>query len=484
MRITRIYIEKYKGLENFEVFFDHDISILVGENWSGKSRILEFISDVLVPIKNNKALLVKGNFEIEFSNGIILSKDNWNKNPEVIPRIIAYYSWDNKWLENLYDKYDQLLVSELVKNAKKKNKADEDEWTSIEPTKNTFFFRPYYLEVILIYLFMMREYNEGISELLFSMWIEEEFNLMFFFKKPSWGDKKKQYWWSKWKLIEIIQFIEHMSHEKTFENWEQECHLTLDWRIEAFLQFDWGKDFGILEAFDLLYINWLLENISFSFRKNWVIWNSTQLSEWERQNIIINGLKFYFWWTNTLMLLDEPDAYLHPKWQREYIPKLQETFLTDGTWWGTKLRWDDHKTWNDNIAQLILTTHSPLLIWGSEKVDVVGLSKWQITCATNPKKYKKSISDIDVYGNRADFIYKEVFGLESTRALEVEELVIKLHDSLWNQKWEIQDPEIKESRKQLSKYIWDDITDIDLSYLSSESLTKLLLQARSNEKNK
>ncbi|HIP20020.1 MAG TPA: hypothetical protein EYG70_02725, partial [Sulfurimonas sp.] len=65
------------------------------------------------------------------------------------------------------------------------------------------------------------------------------------------------------------------------------------------------------------------------------------LSEGEKQLLIILGLKELLSSENTLFLLDEPDTYLHPKWQKNFVKELLE-FDTDN--------------------QFITTTHSPLIL--------------------------------------------------------------------------------------------------------------------------
>jgi len=223
--------------------------------------------------------------------------------------------------------------------------------------------------------------------------------------------------------------------------------------------------------------------------------NANDLSDWEKQLLATYGLSNFLDDQEDIFIFDEPDTYLHPNWQRSFIPDITNwhgfSWLADSEWSGLLADdWVWLVTSREIPSHFIITTHSPLLVGSSDKIDIYWLENvWgntQIKCSSNNQVDPKwsGFNLIDVYGNRADFIYKEVFGLESTRALEIEDLVTRLHDSLSKQRRENQDVEIEKSRKQLSEYIGDDITDLDLSYLSTESLTKLLLQARSNEKNK
>lgn len=86
------------------------------------------------------------------------------------------------------------------------------------------------------------------------------------------------------------------------------------------------------------------------------------LSEGENQLLIVLGTVLITGVAETLFLFDEPDTYLNPKWQREYIQMLEDFNLEDE---------DSH---------LIVTTHSPLLVQNIEgensyKYDLILLSK-------------------------------------------------------------------------------------------------------------
>lgn len=61
-----------------------------------------------------------------------------------------------------------------------------------------------------------------------------------------------------------------------------------------------------------------------------------------------------------LILIDEADLYLHPKWQREYLSNIT-TFL--------------NKIFPDNRFQIILTTHSPFIISDVSKENIMLLYK-------------------------------------------------------------------------------------------------------------
>ena len=71
MVITKIHIENYKSLRTFDLTFNNDLNIIVGDNEAGKSSLLEAINIGLTCQLNNKSL----SFELSpylFNSGVVL----------------------------------------------------------------------------------------------------------------------------------------------------------------------------------------------------------------------------------------------------------------------------------------------------------------------------------------------------------------------------------------------------------------------------
>ena len=54
MRVSKVKIESFRGIQTLEVDLERDITVLVGENNSGKTSVLEAIRFGLDIIKSNK----------------------------------------------------------------------------------------------------------------------------------------------------------------------------------------------------------------------------------------------------------------------------------------------------------------------------------------------------------------------------------------------------------------------------------------------
>ena len=74
-----------------------------------------------------------------------------------------------------------------------------------------------------------------------------------------------------------------------------------------------------------------------------------ELSEGEKKLILIECIAKVLTDDESLMLFDEPDVFLHPKWQRSFLGTLKHT---------------------SRKAQTIITTHNPILLGDSQREDI------------------------------------------------------------------------------------------------------------------
>lgn len=95
-----------------------------------------------------------------------------------------------------------------------------------------------------------------------------------------------------------------------------------------------------------------------------------------------------------IVLIDEIDLHLHPMWQRTIMRYLSERFVN---------------------TQFIVTAHSPLVVQAAANANIVLLRREgdHVVIDNNP---------MSVLGWRADQILTSLFGLESSRSVEIAEL--------------------------------------------------------------
>jgi predicted ATP-binding protein involved in virulence len=132
----------------------------------------------------------------------------------------------------------------------------------------------------------------------------------------------------------------------------------------------------------------------------------TSLSSGEKQLFIrALGIKFLNP-KNSIILVDEPEISLHPDWQRLII-KVYESL--------------------GNNNQLIIATHSPLVISSAKKESLRILERNKTK--NGNKILVKSYNDFaDVYGIEANRVLTEIMGLSTTRPPEIENKIRRLRE--------------------------------------------------------
>ena len=142
-----------------------------------------------------------------------------------------------------------------------------------------------------------------------------------------------------------------------------------------------GEERALFEVLRTMFIDDILDDIQITFVKNE---NGEPkpfsiLSEGEQQAITIKGLTELLSGENTLFLFDEPDTFLHPKWQRNFIAEIEQN---------TEL---NHK----NEISYVIATHSPQILSNAnpEKTFVKIIEDGQLVEQT-PKHYGREISSI------------------------------------------------------------------------------------------
>ena len=150
--------------------------------------------------------------------------------------------------------------------------------------------------------------------------------------------------------------------------------------------------------------------------------------------------------TPGIVLVDEIDLHLHPKWQRVIIDNLTKTFPN---------------------VQFVVTTHSPIILLGAMgEAQMIVLDNQEIKDVTS-----SSFSTYDV----SQILLSDLFGLQSSRAPQWDNLIKEQEELLG--KHNLSDNEqarLKEIEKQLSALSYGDtlksVQSRDLIYKIAEQL--------------
>lgn len=153
-----------------------------------------------------------------------------------------------------------------------------------------------------------------------------------------------------------------------------------------------------------------------------------QMSEGEQQLLTVLGLILITGKDDCLLLLDEPDTHLNPKWQRDYVELLKEFDISGGR------------------SHMIVATHSPLIVQSSKDADLV------LFKLNENGNIHAVVSELQFHTWRIDHVLTSpYFGLESARPKD------ELLDSFMKKRKEIMAKKklTKEDQKSLTAYTKD-----------------------------
>lgn len=441
MKIKSIYVPDFMILNDFKIEFEvkKNLAVIIGDNGSGKSTLLEVIAYIFGHLHKyfvlgDKTAEFIDKYEIEFysiyrdrqykvylKSVYVNQKTNTFKpiikidDEEIsisnidklyggfknfLPsRIAVYYAGEANYLRTLCEHFESKFINEIIK--------DKNPYSLVPlklPVERPFYYiKKQYLGIILTSLLANTNDNQIIQflgDMIGDVNISNA-EVKIVLKKPEWANKRNDNLWGiNSKLVE--QFIDKLNVKANYvDSTDTENEIaysffgTID-LIPLFNEFSAERDFSFI-LLDTLLFNGILSHISVDFKlKDGSIINSERLSEGQRQFIVTGGLGI-LWkaMPNKLFLYDEPDVFLHPKWQRKYIPFIQDFF--------------------DNSFALI-TTHNPSL--------VSDVKREQVFLFRYGKIIHKSMK---TYGQKLEQLFIDYFGLDSTRNIESSELFDSLY---------------------------------------------------------
>jgi energy-coupling factor transporter ATP-binding protein EcfA2 len=399
MHINHLFIPKYYHLENFKCDFRKPISVFIGENGSGKSRVLEAIIEIFRNLYYTESLPIPFRYLIKYEiayNNIEISSLNdkyeikINGEEKEISEILQISkSWVYK---KIPEKLEGILPGNIFlyysgqsdRIVKHFGKIEEDYQNGLKDgfdmgLKPLFLFKPLHGKIILLGLLASK--LEGIKSFLlenFSIVGIDSFEIRL--RRPKWSNSSKANVDNFWNAQKIVG--EYLSDLKKYS--DSEIKLTNDRialafsaeKLEALLNLRYiGYESKLVQILDSLHTADFIENIIVNFSTiDGNIINFENLSEGEQQQIAIKGITELLRGEETLYLLDEPDNYLHPSWQ--------ETLL------------EDLAVYKDK-THFLITTHSPQLLTNAnpEYSELFVLSKGELI-EDIPNYFGKDVNSI------------------------------------------------------------------------------------------
>ncbi|MEE4198849.1 MAG: AAA family ATPase [Bacteroidales bacterium] len=476
MQLVDLHIKENGILKNFTLDFlkksNNNISVFIGENGSGKTTVLEsiikifswfiknekpafefelnyivrldetikessaFISSttdyILVKLfSNNDIVDIECNIGDVFIKGIKSIKSNKllssikqsikNNKYKLLPDSIAiYYAGESTNIKKIVEAHNDEF-SEAIRELYNEEK---------ETIPRTFFYyEPFHFNLLFLALLSF-EYG-NIPKLLRK---KIQFNKIHYFainlKKPYWAKGKlnpenDEYWGAKGTIAVFLrQIIELSARQRQIKNGIV-LHFEGEKRHNLYKLKDlYGTEKDFFTILEMTWLNDLIESVDISITRyansEFYHVNSNTLSEGEKQALIILGLNELVLKENSLVLYDEPDTYLHPQWQRDFINEL-ESYINNSI----------------NIKNYyIITSHSPNIVAGIKKENLFVFKNGQT----------KEIP-FNCFGKNVESLLIDFFNVEGIRNIYVENLLKEIQDKVKRKK--IESSEFKNKFQEL-----------------------------------
>lgn len=393
MKINYLYISGYKNLKEFEMNIEHDsiVNAIIGINGSGKSNILEALTQIFVSLLT-KADEYKFRYDLRYlldghsvvisnkEGSQVISKDGkkvFKKDIEsILPRnIFLYYSGETSRLR-------ELTEGTVDKRFERILKKDED----IALKYTTYLSVKDFGACLLANFVYKNQTFDKICELINLASIEMP--VKFKLRRPSWGKKNQasEFWGAKGT---VGYELRKLADKGIFEVLDGDAAVIEIGDIDK-LRDDSTGAIGLFTVLKVLDQADVLETIEFDIIKDGNQFDFSLLSEGEKQLSqllsILEITKDY----KAIFLLDEFDSYLHPKWQRLFVEILN----------GIDIR-----------GQVIFTTHSPLTLGKMESENIILLREgkaYNPSSGTLNRDVSEILEEIMEVGRRPEDVEKSI----------------------------------------------------------------------------
>lgn len=418
MRLQRISIKKYKNLHDFDcIFSDVNISAFIGNNGSGKSNLLESISEVFSFAKNYSA----------------------DKNPNFIicPDIydcIIEYECDDRNYTLCYSKSEVSLFygdkklkkaemqaalpkTILIYYAGETKRQERTAKTTFDQAYNNklkrtnnyefpgFKFMDYYttddLGLLLFAALVYKgEYIDNLLNLLQCKEIVSQVSIML--QDPKEKQENADTYWNARGFVK--SFLDEL-RKYVSSTQDLSSRYVMEFKdIEPLskISANEGEFFAKLKALrNTGYLEW----VKIQFKgKSGEVFDFDTLSEGEKQLSLLLLLLSFTAQDECLYLFDEFDAYLHLNWQKAFSKMINEVAVN---------------------GHIVFTTHSPATVSGMHRKNVYIIADGKVGSAPS-ETYNRSLNEI-----------MEEHMLVSMRPSEYNELVQEFRNAIMQNRKDI-----------------------------------------------
>lgn len=368
MRINKLYIADFKNIhrQNFDLSIHDGLTLLIGNNGSGKSNFIECISDIFYNLYEDKTsfssdFIIEYSdnsnniFEVRYINGAIEKRRNGSEistmNQFVLPkRIVTIYSGetDRLW-RNCYEDSYKKFVSKINKAANPANIISSPIFPQM------LFLNKFYWDIALLSL-MCSDSSDIIAFCNANLSTNEIEKIKF-----SFSDRSK---YDLYSISDILNFIKRIDSKQVYT-------------IDEFVSIMEEAEIDSATLFQYLYLaltpkdSKLIENIEVHFVGGVTV---DSLSEGVKKRLLIKAALEFAGQEDSLFLLDEPDAHVHLGNKKDIIETI--------------------KLYTNN-RHVILTSHSPTLCKYVPKESIILMDNGNPNSVTSQIDAGRQLADDD-----------------------------------------------------------------------------------------
>ncbi|MDG4829272.1 AAA family ATPase [Solwaraspora sp. WMMD1047] len=368
MRLESLYITSWKNLQDFEIHFsDVPTTVLVGQNGTGKSNVLEALIIIFRDLDLGAPPLFA--FKLAYrckgksirvdcdparrgrTAHIEVDGERWRSDRfsrkgggEYLPGFVfGYYSGPSNRMERHFESHQVRFASDLREGVDR-------------PLRPLLYARLVHSQFVLL-SFFARE--SGDREVLTRfLRIVDLDSVLFVLKKPSWFNPNRgsdpanpgdpRIWGARGVVRDFASRLYRIAlAPMRGRRGSERLYLYLKDKKDLLALADgYDNQAEFFKALESLYISDLIEDV----RTRVTISGSDdaltfrELSEGEQQLLTVLGLLRFVEGQEGLILLDEPDTHLNPSWSLDYT-YLLKTHVSD-----------------PDSANIVMATHDPLVV--------------------------------------------------------------------------------------------------------------------------
>ncbi len=351
MRLKHVYISEYKNLKEFSLDFEGDnfIEVLVGRNGTGKSNLFEAVLEIFRHLYE-RDYQISFNYQLKYEIEERQVYIQWDGNRwlnedgqradgastgDLPHNILIYYSGHNGKVADLIRTYEIDFKSTLNRNRKSKS-------LTAATTRRFIGINNEYKSILLAVLLLQPEKSKArgfIIEKLGVKAIGGELKIVF--RRPDYAtsneydfdevDHQRRFWGAEGITRDFLNLLWEASklsdaplRKEGFFADEDRYYLYRD-ISSVRKKFESSVPLALFRGFDNLRTIGMLDEVSIEIELddgNEI--DLDQFSDGQFQSIYIYTITELFKDENCIVLLDEPDSFLHPEWQFDFLKHVND----------------------------------------------------------------------------------------------------------------------------------------------------------------